>query len=74
MIWKRAVADGLFVCGSCRYQVKGGEVYALTRNNLVRCDTCAQTIEDRPKTIEEDGEASGVPSGVRHQASLGFSR
>ena len=71
MTWKRAKADNVWTCGSCKKPIGQGDTYALTRNSLVRCANCAKQIEDPPAVIDED-ETVGVPPGVRHQASLGF--
>jgi hypothetical protein len=72
MIWRRAVADGIHKCGSCKYAIAAGEIFAETRTKLTRCEPCGRTIEDPPAVIE-DAEV-GVPDGVNHQPSLGFER
>ena len=69
MIWKRAVADGLYKCGSCRTPIAAGELVAFTKTRLERCEPCGRQIEE-PHDIEED--ETGVPPGVTHQPSMGF--
>lgn len=71
MTWRREIADGIHRSGSCKHAIKAGEIYAETRTHLIRCEACARKIEAPPAVIEE-GAPTGVPSGIKHQASLGF--
>jgi hypothetical protein len=72
MRWLRAKVDGLHRCGNCRTDIRAGEPVAFTRKGAERCESCARQIEDPPEVVESDETQSGVPRGVRHQASLGF--
>jgi DNA-directed RNA polymerase subunit RPC12/RpoP len=72
MQWKRAAIDGLYRCGNCRTDIRAGELVAITKTGAERCEPCGRRIEDPPESIESDETQSGVPRGVRHQASLGF--
>lgn len=69
MTWRRAVADGLHTCGSCGKAIGVGELVAVTRSNLERCEDCGRKIEDPPETVAAE---VAVPPGIQHQASLGF--
>lgn len=73
MTWKRATADGLYRCGRCAKAIAKGALVAFTRHGAARCEDCGRQFEEPPGAIE-DSEVSGVPSGVRHQPSLGFDR
>lgn len=74
MTWKRALANGIHTCGSCGKAIAAGELVAITRSNLERCEDCGRRIEEPPAEIVDAAVESGVPAGVRHQPSLGFER
>ena len=48
MTWKRAGAGGLFRCGCCKKAIAKGAIYAKTKHDQPRCESCARLFEDPP--------------------------
>lgn len=74
MTWRRALADGIYRCGSCGKAIAAGELVATTRTGAERCEACARKIEDPPANVPAETTAADVtvPAGIRHQPSFGF--
>jgi hypothetical protein len=75
--WLRAKHDR--PCGACRGTIATGDRFLKLTSGLERCEPCGVRLfgEPPPEQADDEGEGTtevptGVPPGVRHQASFGF--